>query len=98
LRINPVSDEDLTVTSFHGEEGNLQQYYGLFLGLEFELESATYNYLLWKLSGKQVVSVSFEEGVDLYPGGGFYVTHTFFITFDGSQAKVEYVKLSWWNS
>lgn len=66
----------------------------LFLGLEFFRDSQLQDWLYKSLKGQFIQVVSFGDGVELYPGGGFYVTHYLFIAKD----KAFYVKLSWWNS
>lgn len=66
----------------------------LFVGLEFFDRSHVQSYLLKEFKGELVQIVSFGDGVSLYPGGGFYVTHYLII----GKEKVSYVKLSWWNS
>lgn len=94
LNIPEAQLKNPEVAPFQAERGSFERFNQLFLGLEFKSNSKTFEYLVKNFEGQKVLSISFEKGVELYPGGGFYVTHYFFI----SQNKVIYVKLSWWNS
>lgn len=86
--------DNLTIGSFIGSKESFSRFDYLFLGMEFKVRSATQEYLVDFFKGKPVQALEFGSGVELYPGGGFYVTHFIFI----SEGRAVYVKLSWWNS
>jgi|GEM_PF-3284824 len=86
--------DNLLITSFIGSKESFSRFNYLFLGMEFKVRSATQEYLVELFNGKTVQALEFGSGVELYPGGGFNVTHFLFI----SEGKAAYVKLSWWNS
>lgn len=80
--------------SFVADSDSFGQFEGLFVGDAYSNETATLNFLRKELKGKSVLQISMGDGVELYPGGGFQVTHYFFIV-DG---KLVYVKLSGWDA
>ena len=92
-----IPQSHLDTLAFNSEvasEKTFSRFDELFLGMTFKSNSQTHKYLLESFKGQNVQVVTFGDGVELYPGGGFYVTHYLFISSD----KVVYVKLSWWNS
>ena len=86
--------EDADFNAEVASERTFSRFDELFLGMTFKSNSATHQYLVDSFKGQNIQVVSFGDGVELYPGGGFYVTHYLFISSD----KAVYVKLSWWNS
>lgn len=96
LKINSFDIENVSFSDFVGNERSFDTFSDLFHGLEFKHYSQTQDFLIDTFSGKSVQSASFDEEVELYPGGGFNVSHFFF--YAPSQGQLVYVKLSWWNS
>lgn len=80
--------------SYIADEDSFGQFEGLYIGEEYSSESATLSHLRSLLKGKTVLELSMGDGVELYPGGGFYVTHYIFIV----EGKLIYVKLSGWDA
>ncbi len=91
----PVSHlENVDAYAEQVREGSFSMFDYLFVGLEFIDRSEIQKWLYREFSGELVQVVSFGDGVELYPGGGFYVTHYLIIAND----RAVYLKLSWWNS
>ncbi len=91
----PLSQmKDLTFSAEIANERTFSRFDDLFLGIEFKSNSKVSNFLLRSFAGQKVQVITFGDGLELYAGGGFYVTHYLFISND----KAFYVKLSWWNS
>lgn len=86
--------KDIQVKAEVVNESTFSMFNNLFVGLEFFDRSQVLTYLMKEYKGELVQIISFGDGVSLYPGGGFYVTHYLIIAKD----KATYVKLSWWNS
>jgi hypothetical protein len=92
-----IPHSHLDTLAFNSEvasERTFSRFDELFLGMTFKSNSLTHKFLVESFKGQNVQVVTFGDGVELYPGGGFYVTHYLFISSD----KAVYVKLSWWNS
>lgn len=73
---------------------SFSEFDDLFVDLFFKVNSNTQEFIRNSFQGELVQVVKFEEGVELYPGGGFYVTHYMVISLHHAM----YIKLSWWNS
>ena len=86
--------KDARVSSFIGADNSVDQFEGLYVGDAYDSNTKTHRFITKELRGKQVLQISFGDGVELYPGGGFGVTHYFFI-MDG---KLIYVKHSYWDA
>lgn len=86
--------KDLNVESEKVKRSTFSMFDNLFIGLEFVDQNNLQKWLYKELKGELVQIVTFGEGVELYPGGGFYVTHYLVIAND----QAIYLKLSWWNS
>lgn len=86
--------KDARVSSFVGVESSVDQFAGLYVGDAYDTSNKTHDFITGELRGRQVLQISFGDGVELYPGGGFGVTHYFFI-MDG---KIVYVKHSYWDA
>jgi hypothetical protein len=85
----------ITFSSFIGDETTLGQFEGLYVGTDFVGDQTeSLKYLRSQLMGKLVLEVTFGDGIELYPGGGFSVTHYLFI-LDG---KLIFVKHSSWDA
>ena len=84
-----------TFRSFVANANSFSQFEGLALGEDYFMEQTeSLKYLRTLLKGETILSISFGDGIELYPGGGFNVTHYLFLT----KNKVVYVKLSWWDA
>lgn len=94
LNIPFAQMKDLSFSSEVASARTFSRFDDLFLGIEFITKAKVRNFLLKSFKGQNLQVVSFGDGVELYPGGGFYVTHYLFI----SKNQAIYVKLSWWNS
>lgn len=86
--------ESIDFTAERASDRTFSRFDELFLGMTFKSNSQTHKFLVESFEGQNVQIITFEDGVELYPGGGFYVTHYLFLSSD----KAVYVKLSWWNS
>lgn len=75
-------------------QSSFSEFDDLFIDLFFKVNSSTQEFIRSSFQGELVQVVKFEEGVELYPGGGFYVTHYMIISLHHAM----YIKLSWWNS
>jgi hypothetical protein len=86
--------ENVAVRGEQVRSGSFSMFNDLFVGLEYIDRSEVQKWLYREFSGQSVQIISFGDGVELYPGGGFYVTHYLIVCDD----KAVYLKLSWWNS
>ncbi len=85
----------ISFSSFVGTKDSLGQFEGLYIGTDFVGDKTeTLSFLRSQMEDKLVLQVTFGDGVELYPGGGFSVTHYLFI-MDG---KLIFVKHSWWDA
>jgi len=89
-----VGPEELELHSEVINSSSFSEFDDLFVDLFFKMNSRTQDFIRSSFEGELVQVVKFEDGVELYPGGGFYVTHYLVI----SHHHAMYIKLSWWNS
>lgn len=86
--------EEISLRSEVVNPYSFSEFDELFIDLFFKVNSNTQDFIRSSFKGELVQIVKYEEGVELYPGGGFYVSHYLII----SSKHAMYVKLSWWNS
>ena len=82
---------------FQAEEMNsssFSEFEGLFIGYDFIEAPMSVQFLRNLLKGETAQRISFTEGVELYPGGGFNVTHHLILV----KGKLIYLKNSWWDA
>ena len=92
-----VEVNDLEAIAFESEivdRRSFERFDELFVDLFYKVDSNTQKFIRNSFMGKMIDIISYEEGVELYPGGGFYVTHYLIV----SAQEVMYVKRAWWNS
>lgn len=93
LNVN-VDPDKLELHSEVVNHSSFSEFDDLFVELFFKINSNTQEFIRSSFEGELVQFVKFEQGVELYPGGGFNVTHYLLI----SSHHTMYIKLSWWNS
>lgn len=91
IEANP---DDISLANEVVDQESFPEFNELFVDLFFKVNSSTQDFINSSFKGELVQVVKFEEGAELYPGGGFYVSHYLVI----SAQHAMYIKLSWWNS
>jgi len=76
------------------DHNSFREFNDLFVDLFFKSNSKTQSFIRDAFMGEEVKVIKFDEGVELYPGGGFYVSHYLILGHEHGM----YVKFSWWNS
>lgn len=92
-----VSISDSADIHFYSEvidEESFNQFENLFIGYDMIEAPMTVSFLRKLLKGENALRFSFTDGVELYPGGGFNVTHQFILV----KGKLVYFKNSWWDA
>ncbi len=89
-----VNPEDISLSSEVINDYSFSDFDELFVDLFFKVNSNTQDFIRSAFKGELVQVIKYEDGVELYPGGGFYVSHYLVI----SSKHAMYIKLSWWNS
>ncbi len=85
---------ELNIKSEVINNASFSEFDELFVDLFYKVNSNSQNFVKSAFEGELVQIIKFEEGVELYPGGGFYVSHYLVI----SAKHAMYIKFSWWNS
>ncbi|MBC96659.1 MAG: hypothetical protein CME63_02850 [Halobacteriovoraceae bacterium] len=89
-----IDATELSLQSEIIDEYSFSEFDELFVDLFFKASSGTQDYIRKTFMGELVQIIKFEDGVELYPGGGFFTTHYLII----SKKQSMYIKFSWWNS
>ena len=85
---------ELNIESEVINNASFSEFDELFVDLFYKVNSNSQSFIKSAFEGELVQIIKFEQGVELYPGGGFYVSHYLVI----SAKHAMYIKFSWWNS
>ena len=85
---------ELNIKSEVINNASFSEFDELFVDLFYKVNSNSQSFIKSAFEGELVQIIKFEQGVELYPGGGFYVSHYLVI----SAKHAMYIKFSWWNS
>ena len=93
LNVNAMADE-LSLASEVVDTQSFPEFDELFIDLFYKAGSNSQQFIRDSFRGELVQIIKYEEGVELYPGGGFFVSHYLIIAANHAM----YIKFSWWNS
>ncbi len=85
---------EISISSEVVDSQSFSEFDELFVDLFSKSNSNSQKFIRDSFKGELVQIIKFEEGVSLYPGGGFYVSHYLVIAANHSM----YIKFAWWNS